>query len=89
MVHKAIRREISLGLTKPTKENLMNFRYRYFEKINNISDGSKMIVDKMPANFNYLGAIVSAFPEAKIINVRRCPEATCWGIYKKALEMIQ
>ncbi len=76
--------EISLGLTQPTKENLMNFRYRYFEKINNISDGSKMIVDKMPANFNYLGAIVSAFPEAKIINVRRCPEATCWGIYKKS-----
>ena len=75
--------QISLGHTKPTKRNLMDFRYRYFEKINNISNGSKMIVDKMPANHKHLGAIVSAFPEAKIIHVKRCPEATCWGIYKK------
>tara|TARA_B100002019_G_C21268915_1_gene601007 strand:- start:156 stop:1913 length:1758 start_codon:yes stop_codon:yes gene_type:complete len=76
-------RELSSGLTKPTKQNLINFRHKYFEKINYISHGSKMIVDKMPANFQHLGVIVSAFPEAKIIHVRRCPEATCWGIYKK------
>lgn len=75
--------KISLGLMKPTRQNLMNFRYRYFEKIKKISNDSKMIVDKMPENFKYLGAIVSAFPEAKIIHVRRCPEATCWGIFKK------
>ena len=76
-------RRISLGLTKPTRQNLMNFRYRYFEKIKNIANDSKMIVDKMPSNFKYLGAIVAAFPEAKIIHVRRSPEATCWGIFKK------
>ena len=41
-----------------------------------------MIVDKMPFNFKYLGIIMSAFPEAKIIHKGR-PEAICWGIYKK------
>ena len=74
---------ISIGQEKPTKENLLNFRYKYIEKINNFSRGSKMIVDKMPFNFKYLGIIMSAFPEAKIIHVKRRPEAICWGIYKK------
>ena len=74
---------ISIGHTKPTKENLLNFRYKYIEKINNFSRGSKMVIDKMPFNFKYLGIIMSAFPEAKIIHVKRRPEAICWGIYKK------
>ena len=80
-------KELSIGLKKPTKQNLINFRYKYFEKVNRISHGSRMIIDKMPANFQHLGVIVSAFPEAKIIHVRRCPEATCWGIYKKLFSM--
>ena len=75
--------EISLGLTKPTKKNLVNFRHNYLKKINSISKNSKMIIDKMPFNFKYLSVIISAFPEAKIIHMKRRPEATCWGIYKK------
>ena len=31
---------ISIGQEKPTKENLLNFRYKYIEKINNFSRGS-------------------------------------------------
>ena len=42
----------------------------------------KVIVDKMPINFRYIGFILSAFPEAKIIHMNRDPMATCWSIYK-------
>ncbi len=73
---------ISEGQIKATKQSLLDFRYKYLEKINSISNKSSMIIDKMPFNFKYLGVILSAFPEAKIIHVKRCPEATCWGIYK-------
>ena len=42
----------------------------------------KIITDKMPHNFMWLGFILSAFPGAKIINLKRDPMATCWSIYK-------
>ena len=36
----------------------------------------------MPQNFLYLGLISAAFPEAKIVHVKRHPAATCWANYK-------
>ena len=42
----------------------------------------KIVVDKMPLNFRFIGFIVSAFPEAKIVHMNRDPMATCWSIYK-------
>ena len=38
--------------------------------------------DKMPMNFRYIGFILSAFPEAKIVHLKRDARATCWSIYK-------
>ena len=39
------------------------------------------IVDKMPANFMYLGLIHAIFPRARIIHMRRHPIDTCLSIY--------
>ena len=36
---------------------------------------------KMPINFLWVGFILSALPEAKIIHLDRDPSATCWSIY--------
>ena len=36
----------------------------------------------MPLNFRWVGLISSIMPEARIINVRRDPIATCWSNYK-------
>ena len=38
--------------------------------------------DKLPNNFENLGWIINAFPEAKIIHADRDPIATCFSIYK-------
>ena len=35
----------------------------------------------MPQNFHYIGLLVAAFPEAKIIHVKRNPAAVCWANY--------
>ena len=32
--------------------------------------------------FRYIGFILSAIPEAKIIHMSRDPMATCWSVYK-------
>jgi len=42
----------------------------------------KKFTDKMPMNFRYIGLILSAFPEAKIVHLKRDARATCWSIFK-------
>jgi hypothetical protein len=41
-----------------------------------------IIVDKMPLNFRYIGFILTAFPDSKIIHMNRDSMAVCWSIYK-------
>lgn len=43
---------------------------------------TRVVTDKMPMNFLWLGFILSAFPDAKIVHTVRSPMATCWSIYK-------
>ncbi|OKH86230.1 tetratricopeptide repeat-containing sulfotransferase family protein [Thalassospira sp. TSL5-1] len=40
-------------------------------------------IDKMPANFLYVGLIHAMFPNAKIIHCRRDPVDTCLSCYRK------
>ena len=37
----------------------------------------------MPQNFRYIRLLVAAFPEAKIVHVKRNPAAVCWANYKQ------
>jgi tetratricopeptide (TPR) repeat protein len=39
------------------------------------------LVDKLPHNFNHVGMILSLFPNAKIIQMRRDPRDVCLSIY--------
>lgn len=52
--------------------------YRKFNKI-----PSHGIVDKMPHNFRYVGAILATFPNAKIIQMRRSPIDLALSIYSQ------
>ena len=63
-------------------EGLLHFRNGYLNKLEGHSEGSLWVTDKMPQNFRYLGLLSKAFPEAKFIHVKRCPEAVCWGNFK-------
>jgi len=42
---------------------------------------AQRVIDKMPANFLYLGLIHAAFPRARIIHMQRHPIDTCLSIY--------
>jgi len=54
----------------------------YLEALAALNLPEKVITDKMPLNFRWIGFILSAFPKAKIINLNRDSRATCWSIYK-------
>ena len=72
-----------LGLIKPKdiKYYFTEIRNYYYKNLSKISD-KPYIIDKTPLNCRWIGYIVNAFPEAKIIHIDRNPMAVCWSNYK-------
>jgi len=56
-------------------------RNEYLTKINKLSK-KNFITDKLPGNFKWIGFIINAIPESKILHLERNPMAICWSIYK-------
>jgi tetratricopeptide (TPR) repeat protein len=69
-------------LSKDVKDFVDRLGLNYIEKIRTYSAESKFITDKMPLNFMWIGAIVLALPNAKIISCLRNPMDNCLSIYK-------
>jgi len=59
-----------------------SMREAYSENLASLDVSEAVVTDKMPTNFRWIGFILSAFPEAKIVHVNRDPVATCWSVYK-------
>jgi tetratricopeptide (TPR) repeat protein len=67
---------------KISKSDLQLIRNQYLDYLTSLNVPEKIIIDKMPLNFRFIGYIIAAFPEAKIIHMKRDPMAICWSIYK-------
>ena len=65
-----------------TNEIVSSVRHQYTESLLSLNVKEAIITDKWPLNFRYIGFILSAFPDAKIIHSKRDSIATCWSIYK-------
>ena len=59
-----------------------NVRQSYLSALEALPTDKPFIVDKMPQNFRWIGFMLSAFPEACVINLCRDPVAVCWSIFK-------
>ena len=75
------------GFKKEEENQISNFslksiRKNYLDSLIGLKIREKTVIDKMPLNFRHIGFIVAAFPDAKILHMRRDPIATCWSIYK-------
>ena len=57
----------------------------YLERLKYITD-KKIIIDKLPLNFYWIGFIKTMFPNAKIIHIKRDPIAINFSIYKTLFE---
>ena len=61
----------------------------YFEKtevynsLSSARDPYHFVTDKMPHNFYHVGMILSLFPTARIIQLRRDPRDVCWSIFTR------
>ena len=78
--------EIAVGAINNTQGELQKFRGAYLHALQARSDGQQIATDKMPLNFRLLGLLAAAFPEAKIVHVKRDPAAVCWANYTTYFE---
>ena len=74
---------IARGLSQVNTDVLLYFREKYITELQNRSNGNPIATDKMPHNFLYIGLLSAAFPEAKIVHVKRNSAAVCWANYKQ------
>lgn len=47
-------------------------------------DGSPYFIEKLPENILYLGFVAKAWPNAKIVHLRRHPMDACFAMYKQS-----
>ena len=70
------------GLPDLSIEDIEMISSNYLKLVSSNKFSENFFTDKMPANFRWIGFIRRAFPNAKIIHVKRDPRATCWSNYK-------
>ena len=74
--------QISQNNIALSKEDIIKIYQMYSDSLSLLQVDEKVITDKMPTNFRLIGYILSAFPQAKIVHVKRDAIATCWSNYK-------
>ena len=70
------------GDAKIDPETLLGIRNSYLEELAKHAKNKPFVTDKMPHNFLGIGLILSIFPEAKIIHLKRDAAAVCWSNFK-------
>ena len=84
---EALRQSILPFVSKNSLDNAAGpIRDAYLSALNDFGTDQPVFVDKMPSNFMWIGFIALAFPEAKIVHMRRDPRAVCWSVFKTCFQ---
>jgi tetratricopeptide (TPR) repeat protein len=71
------------ALYRPMSEALLReVRAGYLGGLADAETDASVITDKLPLNFRWIGFILKALPEAKVIHCARDARAVCWSIYR-------
>ncbi len=68
--------------TQLSSDQLQSVRKSYLSGLTRLGMSEPYVTDKMPANFWWIGFIIAAIPEARIVHIKRDARATCWSIFK-------
>jgi len=75
--------DFSVKEANVSEKTILSIRKDYLNYLSSLNTSESIITDKMPTNFRYIGFILKAFPEAKIVNLKRDSRAICWSIYQR------
>ncbi len=67
----------------PSRDDLLELRARIIDGMGRHSDGSAVLIDKMPLNFRWAGLICAALPEARIVSLTRAPMPVAWSLFRQ------
>jgi len=65
-----------------THINYASLGETYLGKLKNYAANTPVLIDKTPANLQYLGLLHQALPAAKIVHVQKSPMDACYSVYK-------
>jgi len=82
LINPVIKNYLAGDIKNITEKTLLFIYQEYSDMLDHINTSKTVITDKLPLNFQYIGFILSVFPEAKIIHLKRDARATCWSNYK-------
>jgi len=68
----------TLNLQRPDK-----VAASYQSALANLGATERTITDKLPLNFRWIGFILAAMPNAKILHIARHPTAVCWSNFRR------
>lgn len=75
------------GLERVPADTLDSIAGEYLgAALGHVSDNPRLIVDKMPTNFGFVGLIRSLFPSAAILWLLRDPMAVGWSLFRRRFE---
>jgi len=74
---------IEWSSTQLSSGQLQSIRKSYLSRLMKIGASEPYVTDKMPLNFWWIGFLVAAIPESKIVHVKRDARATCWSNFKQ------
>ncbi len=74
-------------IEKSVKIDFNSLANKYTQATRGYGMTEAYLIDKTPLNFLYLGLIKKAFPNAKIVHVKRHPMDSCYAIYKTLFRM--
>lgn len=80
-VNRMLRNLVSSGHFD--KNDLSTFRENYLSQTEYLWCKKSIFTDKMPHNFRYVKFIRVAFPNAKIVHVKRNASAVCWSNFRQ------
>ena len=66
-------REIFASKKAIDEADIERFAQCYRRDLPEVAPGTIAFIDKMPANFRFLGLLMAAFPQSKIVNIQRDP----------------
>ncbi len=69
------------GMQIPSGNALEGVASSFLTKLEQASPGKEKVTEKTPQNYLILGQIHAAFPNARILHIRRNPVDTCLSIY--------
>lgn len=81
-IHDLVKQKFPDNMLALSAEQFVGLGEHYLNRHTKENLGARYVVDKTPLNFQYIGMLALALPQAKFIHCHRDPVANCFSIHR-------